>query len=961
MSAIPSSMRLEPKPEAINAYRRRCSTNATSSNPYPSRGTIKIPLDTAFPGSMLDTSQTELAFTLTVINSNPFVDFMNLPKCGANAFLKEFRLMVNGNAIEKNVRYGLAFEDAMNKMGINSEPYEMFRSNLWTPTDSRFHINMIKPSMVDSMGCPMYRASLFNDAQQRDQHFFGHANAPDPVGTISYTRYYDYTTTGPTQSQATASIYGGNASATNTVESQQVFSHGTKFGVCSGGYALSQAARFDPELHIVGSVFNTNLENILKEGQQYNRGNHTTYSPADWPFGQPGIAPEDPPLALSRWQDISRFYANVKNIPIGMFKKWTAPEGASAAYGQTCFNSNLASEFNSSASDQVARTEFRISTPLLSGILGLLTDKFFPDMLVAAGKMWIEFDLQPKEVALQLLMDPCRRIPGTIRDFLPYTGRLASQPRDIYLHRIDPPAIIATLGENPSEAAIDAAIMAAANVQNSFLGSQLVLPCDNVQNANAVARNSRLCYSEGACIGTAGFGKTFVYDRSGANYLAYGNNEHASTDPRSPYAQQTNGIVSNTGVPIPQYCFASTMWSKKDANVAPGAYVAETEACFGTYLPSAVAQVRRTQATTNCTAITTNYGAYDTDYEISNVILYTEQIIVPDEIASQLLLSARSGAISYHTSMIGATYNNAPTTTSQNLIMTVTGASVNNVTLVFQSNAQLSGTQAFAYNSFATYNPWTKLDFSAAATSTSDAADVGGLYTLTNPLYTTNSLGLNLFLKIGNELIPRQAINDIPSFLVETQKGMQTLSDYAIQLDMQTRIVPTWKTNDNTSYMQYDVLRDGFLACFVEAKALDDQTLTGNPYFTIVGSGGYNYKSAGGVVTNTQTYTPIAARRRGTDFVNVNTPLSAYNGVLNAFKPFEGNFRMCFNLATFETQTSARCGTPIVNNQLFLQGDQFHFMTHKVDGNQPTVSVTALYEQDAKVVFEQGGNCLVFM
>jgi hypothetical protein len=879
---------------------------------------------------MLDTSQTELAFSVVIKNTNPFVDFFNLPKCGMNAFLKEFRLMVNGNAVEKNTRYGLSFEDAMNKMGINSEPYEMFRSNEWCPTDSRFHVNMIKPSMVDSMGNPMYRSDLFRDKQQIDQHFFGHANVGN--GTVIYSR----TRVVGQYSEAFASVYEPNDALQ---EKSTQFSRANKWSIASGLYNLDmpQTKAIGSGLLALGSNVVLGLDTIEEENDIYNRGNHTVWSPADWPFYQPGIAKPDPPLAQSRWQDIARFYANVKNIPIGMFKTWSQPSNSSPGYGENCFNANT-TEFVASSSDNIARTEFRVSTPLLSGILGLLTDKFFPDMLVAAGKMWIEFDLQPKEVALQLLMDPCRRIPGTIRDFIPYTGRLATSARNAVL---------------PSITDVDYNTSV-----NSILQKSLAIPFGTSTAVKYVAFCSRAVYSEGFCIGTAGFNSVSVQGDADAN-----------DDPDPPAyegatsVQEYNNITGATGIPIPQYCFSTQMWTKKKATVAPETYVSETEACYGTYLRSAVAQTRRTGQSTNCSSITTSYGSYDTDYEITNVILYTEQIIVPDEIASQLLLSARSGAISYHTTMVGATYNNAPTTTSQNLILTVTGASVNNVTFLFQSNAQLSGSEAFAYNSFASYNPWCKLDFDASADANvggtglaTSEADVGGKYTLTNPLYTKNSLGLNLFLKIGNELIPRQAINDIPSFMVETQKGMQTLSDYAIQLDMQTHLVPTWKTNDNTSYLQYDVLRDGFLACFVEAKALDDQTLTGNPYLNIIG---VNKFSANGGTQYVNT--PIAARRRGPIFSTTNTSKEEYHGVLNAFKPFEGNFRMCFNLATFETQTSARCGTPIVNNQLFLQGDNFHFMSHKVAGGSPTVCVTALYEQDAKVVFEQGGNCLVFM
>lgn len=412
---------------------------------------------------------------------------------------------------------------------------------------------------------------------------------------------------------------------------------------------------------------------------------------------------------------------------------------------------------------------------------------------------------------------------------------------------------------------------------------------------------------------------------------------------------QTDGISysgSTSGIPIPQYFLSTSPWTQKCSTSVIGAYAKETQGCYGTYLRSATAQTRRTQTSTNCKDITTVYSSYDTDYYLTNVGLFTEQIIVPDEIASQLLLSARSGAIAYHTNFINATYNNAPTTESQNLLLTVTGASVNSVTFLFQSNAQLSGTEAFSYNSLSTYNPWTRLDFAAGD------YDVGGKYTLYNPLTTKNTLGLNLYLKIGNEMFPRQGINSVPELLMETQKGFQTLSDYSIHLDMKTYVIPTFVTNNSESYLQYDVLRDGFFSCFVEAKALDDQTLTGNPYLNIQGYGVQGTAIA-----------PIAARRCECDIVTNNalSVTSGVKGVLNLFRPLDGNFRLCFNLATFETQNSARCGTPIVNNQLFLQGDLMYFMAHKVDTTTPSVCVTAVYEQDAKIVFEQGGNCLSFI
>lgn len=905
MTAIPASMRLEPKPEAINAYRRRCVTNATSSNPYPSRGTIKIPLDTAFPGSMLDTSQTQLAFTLAVTNSNPFVDYFNLPKCGVNAFIKEYRVMVNGQSLVKNSRYGLAFEDAMNKMGINSEPYEFFKPNPWCPSTTKFHCNMIKPSMVDALGFPMYRSQLFTDDQQADQLFFGHANTT-VAGGIPTT---------PAQGVRLSGVLNWRAAGTNTEETSINWSQGTQLGRTAGVYCGTVPAGETNTYQL--NNFNSliaPLDSVTLEHQNWNRGNHTLGSPMDWPFNQPGHAPPRENLSARRWQDITTFYANCKNIPIGMYKKWSQQTAYTEANQRNNFNWNT-DEFIPTSNKSV--TEFRCTTPLLCGMLGLLTDKFFPDMLVAAGKMWIEIDLQPKEVALQLLMDPCRRIPGTMRDFVPYTGRLATVKRC----------------QDPT----------AANTSILVGPYRCMLYSNNVDPANAdqATYYARMVFGEGVCCGEhLGFGLVAAGTSLNSNTVVTEMWDNAASPRVTPIA------ALSIGHPYPQYCFVASPWTKKDSTVVLDSYLKETQACYGTYLRSAVAQTRRTLNSTNCDEVNQSfvYTSYDTDYTFNNVVLYTEQIIVPDEIASQLLLSARNGAISYHTSNIGATYNNAPLTTSQNLILTVTGASVNSVTFLFQSNAQLSGTEAFAYNSFASYCPWTKLDFSTTV-------DVGGTYTLTNPLLSTNNLGLNLYLKIGNEMIPRQPINDIPSFLVELQKGFQTLADYNVKLPLNISLVPTTLSNNDTSCMQYNVLEDGFLSCFVEAKALDDQTLTGNPYLGVMG-----YNAASSAIQ------PIAARRQGTKRGGSNADItSSATGVLNLFKPLDGNFRMCFNLSTFETQTSARCGTPIVNNQLFLQGDQMNFMTHTVAGQYPSVCVTALYEQDAKVVFEQGGNCLLFM
>jgi hypothetical protein len=173
MSAIPAGLHYEAKPAAIPVYRRRCITNAISSNEYVPGQTIKIPLDTAMHGSVLDTKQTMLQFQLNIKNLNPFADYLNFGRCGANGIIEAFRFMVNGNPVEKITNYAEIYEDMMIKLGINGDPFHFFHPNPFVPEDGPLHTNFIKPPMVDCMGNTMYRPQMLLDAACEPNVFYG--------------------------------------------------------------------------------------------------------------------------------------------------------------------------------------------------------------------------------------------------------------------------------------------------------------------------------------------------------------------------------------------------------------------------------------------------------------------------------------------------------------------------------------------------------------------------------------------------------------------------------------------------------------------------------------------------------------------------------------------------------------------------------------------------------------------
>lgn len=158
-------------------------------------------------------------------------------------------------------------------------------------------------------------------------------------------------------------------------------------------------------------------------------------NPLNWPFCQPndlifnGGCDQTSHQTL---QDYFMYLANCKYIPCGLKGQSrpgssTSSSEASTNYPDATYTINSANfknvnEYTSAGPS--TRSTYTGVLPLMSGILGSMATKCFPTMLIAPGSMYIQLKLAQNKTVFQVSMDPCRRVLGTIRDFVPFMGSI---------------------------------------------------------------------------------------------------------------------------------------------------------------------------------------------------------------------------------------------------------------------------------------------------------------------------------------------------------------------------------------------------------------------------------------------------------------------------------------------------------------------------------------------------------
>jgi hypothetical protein len=1003
-TALPAEVQLaKEKPQGAFCLRSRYALSANSANSWLAGALVSLPLQTGTPGTFTDVKQGNINCTLQISNTNPYVDFLNFGPCGAMIFFDEMRIYSSGTPVEENLRYSETVDLLMEQGGWQCRPLHVFRRNKWRAANGKAgdkHINFIKPSMTDVTGVPMFGRTPFMDKNSAVYQPPSIAIGYEPYNPGGAVPAYTLAANAVTDA-AFRSASKGNATA---------FSHGAVLGQDSGytfnddGISPATAIRAAANFYVSGTLgagFQTT--NIVGRNATVVKTNVTTAStvylndqaawrntqvgrtnadvgvngytwlpcasfvPSQWPDYQPCTISGDVDdfeidgiIGKTKVAEYMKYLSNVRSLPVGL------------SGNNTSYTSNVDALQPASSAVQNAPNcrfvEYRVSMPFISGIYGILADKMFPDLLIGANNIRIEFKLAQNSKALWLTMDPCRRVPGTVRDFTPFTGEVSGGARGgrIVAGTTTPfstsaVATSAALGcfysrVLPYDTGSDAYYSATTHYQNSATAAQGVI----TSTIYGIVRDSNMYNTSSA------LGEDLIANQMQGTLANV--NEVLSV---------SNGInggghyATFSYLPKPQYIPSDKPWSTKSYFTAAGADVAashcnENAACFGTYLPASCPQTRRCQPTSRL-AIADNFtSAGTTVFAIRDLQYIGEQVQLDDIAASALIQHAATSEIVVWTRGYRSFEANCTVGEQQNIILPIQIGQATALYLVFRPGTQL---QSFDYYSNSFSCPFTGLSFNGSQTGQGGGslssiyfgkggktADVGGLYTIQSSLDTQNMGLFSYQLFSGTRQYPLQPIQTVSELLVEREKSTHSLHNWSWTGTENMNLTSWGKSfsSSNTNGYQFDPFLDlGYFTTFVPVAALDDQTITQNPYFSIAE-----------VDEQGTAKTRIRGIRQSAQVLET---AGQFVGVLNTYVPPIGTFFLGWDFESWTNHEDLmRTGKFLGQEQLSVRMTGTYLMsaTNPSSPNGgPTVQpimCTAIVPHVVKLSFIPGGHMLSY-
>jgi len=237
-----------------------------------------------------------------------------------------------------------------------------------------------------------------------------------------------------------------------------------------------------------------------------------------------------------------------------------------------------------------------------------------------------------------------------------------------------------------------------------------------------------------------------------------------------------------------------------------------------------------------------------------------------------------------------------------------------------------------------------------------NAADVGGVYTINSSLDTQNNGLFSYQLFSGTRQYPLQPIQTVSELLVEREKSTHSLHNWSWS-GIENMALQSWGKSFNsgsTTGLSFDPFLDlGYFTTFVPTLALDDQTITQNPYFSIAETDetGANRVRIRGIrqspaITNTQ---------------------SQFVGVMNRFVPPIGTFFLGWDFESWTNHEDLmRTGKFLGQEQLSVRMTGCYLMS----ATNPTtayasplaqpVICTAIVPHIVKLSFVPGGHMLSY-
>ena len=492
-----------------------------------------------------------------------------------------------------------------------------------------------------------------------------------------------------------------------------------------------------------------------------------------------------------RLQDYFLFLSNVKNIPIGVAPKKSilinnqalvgelngADDNAIVSYDTLIGNWNFATIDSIVTSFSSSQT-FTVALPIFSGLIGVWAEKAFPTMLIAPGSFYLQLRFAKIAQAFQFTMDPCRRIFGTYRDYVPNIGLINGYCTDYAGQIIDNGRVkyMDNLG----------------NGTNTYLALT-----DHGANGTDFAYKGYSIIPKTTDGGLCSLGTDSSIINSYLSENIYALSEYDHTD--STYnakscvltaLNEKDGIV--TGVPKPQYVPVNTPWvygQRFTSLLKPGIkteYCEETSACFGTYLPASTAQVRRTTTYSNAKIAnldSSNLGTANqprVEILIQNLMYVGQQIILPDEVTASIVRMAVNGDISILSHSCKTYRTTLNSASSQNLILPIKIASANALFVLFQNVTMLENSH---YASCTRNCPFTSFQWTSNGYTPLSNKDKDELpYFVGSDIPPkVSSVGtitpFSIQLRLGNEMLPIQPITNMHMLTQELQRAVHAAND----------------------------------------------------------------------------------------------------------------------------------------------------------------------------------------
>lgn len=982
-TALPSEVQLgKEKPQGAFALRSRYALSANSASSWNAGTTLTLPLQTGTPGTFTDVKQGVITCTLQITNTNPYVDYLNFGPSGAMIFFDEMRIYSSGTPVEENLRYSETADLLTMQGGHQCRPFHIYRRNKWRANNGLAgdkHINFIKPSMVDSCGVPMFGRTPFMDKNSAVYHppsisfgISGGGAATDfTSGSIAALNNAGDGSYGQVAGNDCTSLFNDCAYSFTTVAANSSTANAQNLQTIS--------ADFHRELGVAASGQAGSLIGYFKNTQFGMPAQSATalsiaaympvarYVPSQWPDFQPSTLcgefdddEVDSILGKSKVSEYMKYLCNVRSLPIGV-QGVAVPNG----YQYPCAILGAAPPAQVT-SEGCRYLQYRVSMPFLSGIYGIFAEKMFPDMLIGANNIRIEFKLATNVKALWTTMDPCRRVPGTCRDFATFTGHKSNMSRIVTGQNI--------VGGHTTLFSV-APANAALGCANAPVNSVYSLVA---ADAAKITRFSEM-YNSDSAMGrdlTAPFAYTTVPNGAAATDLLLSTNSFV----KGSYSTTTN-------LPKPQVVPCTQPWAcKGSGQIAIGAanadatgtamvYCNENAACYGTYLPAAQAQSRRCWQNTKLNATSDSFAnAGQTSFTIRDIQYIGEQVQLDDVVTSAIIQSAASSEIVVWTRGYRSFEASCDQNTQQNIILPIQIGQAEAMFLVFRPSIILTSPDYYS-NSFSC--PFVGLGYDtlpipAVAGAVARNYDVGGVYSLASSLDTASTGSFSYQLFSGTKQYPLQPIQTVTELLTEREKSLHNLHNWDMCSTENMSLVSwgsKYGSTSNATGLDFDPFLDfGYFTTFVSVFALDDQTITQNPYLQVaeavdaIADYTANLNAANTVLPRVRGWRCPSSPIQGNQLGGVQ-----FQGVLNEFTSPIGSFFLGWDFESWTNhQDVMRTGKFLGQEQLSIRMTGTHLCTARnilAVGQQAqaqNIQCTAIVPHVVKMSFVPGGHMLTY-